>query len=158
MKGSRVVRVAIDTNVVVAALTTPTGSGARILRAWRRGELEVVCSTATLREAKAIVDSEWLARLTTPRAAKELLGELRARAVVVRPATISDLPLKDEGDLHLVEAAVAGGASYLVTSDRELLQKRGYGRVEFVTPSELLRALKELGGSSNEHRGTPETR
>jgi putative PIN family toxin of toxin-antitoxin system len=152
------VRVVIDTNVFVGALTMPSGSGARILRAWRRGELDVVCSEATLREAEAVLGSAWLARMATGKKVAELLQELRARAVLVRPATISDLPLKDEGDLHLVEAAAAGGASYLVTSDRELLQKRGYGRVEFVTPSEFLRALKNPGGSSNMHRGVPTTR
>ena len=140
-------RVAIDTNVLIAALTKPRGSGARILRAWREGELEIVCSEATLREAKAVVDSEWLARLTARSEIERLLAELRARGVRVRPSPISDLPLKDEGDLRLVEAAVAGDASYVVTSDRELLLKRGHGSVEFVTPSELLRLLKDAPGA-----------
>ncbi|MDI6858009.1 MAG: putative toxin-antitoxin system toxin component, PIN family [Dehalococcoidia bacterium] len=135
-------RVAIDTNVLIAALTKPRGSGARILRAWREGELEIVCSEATLREVKAVLDSEWLARMTPRGEIERLLSELRTKGVRVRPAPISDLRLKDEGDLRLVEAAVAGDASYVVTSDRELLLKRGYGSVEFVTPSELLGMLK----------------
>lgn len=135
-------RVAVDTNVLIAALTKPRGSGARILRAWREGGLEIVCSDATLREAEAVLDSEWLARMTPRGEIERLLAELRTRGLRVRPVPVSDLPLKDEGDLRLVEAAVAGDASYVVTSDRELLLKRGYGSVEFVTPSELMKLLK----------------
>lgn len=151
-------RVAIDTNVFIGALTMPSGNGARILRTWRRGCLDVVCSEATLREAEAVLGSAWLARLATRSKVEELLRELRARAVLVRAEPVSDIRLKDEGDLRLVEAAVAGGASYLVTSDRELLRQRGYREVQFVTPTELLRALKHRGGSSDMHRGAPGTR
>jgi uncharacterized protein len=147
------VRIAIDTNVLIGVLTRPSGSGARLLGAWRRGHLDIVSSEATLREAEVVLSSAWLSRLTTPRKVEELLGELRARTVRVRARPISDIRLKDEGDLRLVEAAVAGDASYLVTSDRELLRQRGYGRVEFVTPTELLRALSNPSVSSNEDRG-----
>jgi predicted nucleic acid-binding protein len=41
----------------------------------------------------------------------------------------------------MVEAAVAGGARYVATTDREFLSRRAYGQVEFVTPSELLDRL-----------------
>jgi len=54
--------------------------------------------------------------------------------------------LKDAGDLRLVEAAVAGGARYIVTTDREFLRARGYADVEFVTPAEFERLLGETGG------------
>ena len=45
--------------------------------------------------------------------------------------------MKDEGDRRLVEASVAGGARYVVTTDREFLSQRRYGEVEFVTPGEF---------------------
>jgi predicted nucleic acid-binding protein len=60
---------------------------------------------------------------------------------VDEPPRIADLRLKDEGDLRMVEAAVAGGARYVVTTDREFLRQRGYGDVEFVTPDEFLEEL-----------------
>jgi predicted nucleic acid-binding protein len=66
----------------------------------------------------------------------------------VRPESISDLPLKDEGDLRLVEAAVSGGASYLITSDREVLLQRGYAQVEFVTPVEFVRLLRKTDSAT----------
>lgn len=70
-----------------------------------------------------------------------LLQHLDMRSIRVRGARIKDLPLKDEGDQRLVETAVEGQATYLVTADRELLRYRGYGGTEFITPTELLRRL-----------------
>ncbi len=143
-------RIAIDTNVLIAALTAPRSNGARVLRAWRQGQFEVVSSKATLREAELVLDAGWLSRLATDQQVKGLLSELRERTVMVRPQHISDIPLKDEGDLRLVEAAVAGGAAYLVTTDRELLRQRGYAETEFVTPAEFVRASGRRGTSETE--------
>jgi len=70
-----------------------------------------------------------------------LLQHLEMRSIRVWGARIKDLPLKDKGDRRLVEAAVEGQATYLVTADRELLRYRGYGGTEFITPTELLRRL-----------------
>ncbi len=132
-------RIVIDTNVLIAALTRPQGAAARIVRAWRDGWVEVVTSEATLREAELVLGGGWLERVAPRAEVDALLAQLRERSVRVEGRSIADLRLKDEGDRRLVEAAVAGGAAYLVTADREVLAQRGYGGVEFVTPSEMAR-------------------
>ena len=143
-------RVVIDTNVLIAALTAPRSNGARVLTAWRQGRFEVVSSKATLREAELVLSAGWLSRLTTDQQVKSLLDELRERTAIVRPRPVSDIPLKDEGDLRLVEAALAGGAAYLVTADREVLLQRGHAGIEFVKPAEFLRALGSRSIPDNE--------
>jgi putative PIN family toxin of toxin-antitoxin system len=133
------VRVAIDTNLLIAALTRPRGKSARIVREWLDGRLEVVASAATIREAELVLGGGWLARMVSREAVDSLLEALRTRSVLVEdPPRITDLRLKDEGDLRMVEAAVAAGARYVVTTDREFLRQRGYGDVEFVTPGEFI--------------------
>lgn len=134
-------RIAFDTNLLVAALTSPRGASARILSAWRDGRLEIVASEATLREAEFVVGGRWLARIASPEAASALLDDLRTKTVRVEPQPVGGLRLKDPGDLRMVEAAIAGGARYVVTTDREFLSRRGHAGVEFVTPSEFLRLL-----------------
>lgn len=140
-------RIVIDANVLIAALTRPRGRAAGVLRAWREGRVEVVASEATLREAELVLGGGWLARMSSRQEVRELLEELRRRSLPVSAPRIPELPLRDEGDRRLLEAAVGGGARYLVTTDRELLRYRGYGGTEIVTPGELLRALG-VGGRS----------
>ena len=137
-------RVAIDTNVLIAALTHPHGTSARIVTAWLDGGVEVVASEATIREAELVLSGGWLARMASFEAVESLLEALRTRSVLIEePTPIVDLRLKDAGDLRLVEAAVGGGAGYVVTTDREFLRQRGYAGVEFVTPSEFVRVMEE---------------
>lgn len=133
-------RIAIDTNLLIAALTRPRGKSARIVNDWLDGRLEVVASPATIREAELVLGGGWLARMVSREAVDSLLEALRTQSVLVEePAPVRDLRLKDEGDLRMVEAAAAGGARYIVTTDREFLSQRGYGDVEFVTPGEFAR-------------------
>jgi len=135
-------RIAIDTNVLIAALTKPRGTSAGIVREWREGRVEVVASEATVREAELVLGGGWLGRLAPGGQVAALLEELRTRTVRVEPvASVDDLPLKDAGDLRMLEAALAGGAGHIVTTDREFLSRRGYGGVEFVTPAEFRRLL-----------------
>ncbi len=138
-------RIALDTSVLIAALTRPRGAAARIVRAWHDGQLDVVSSEATYREAELVIDARWLHQLAGRDAVEQLLRDLRERSLRVQPQPIKDLPLKDEGDLRLVEAAVAGAADYLVTADRELLRARAYGRTEFVTATEFWERYREDG-------------
>ena len=137
-------RIAIDTNVLIAALTRPGGTSARIVQAWLDERLEVVASSATIREAELVLGAGWLARMLEPKLVERLLDALRTRSFLIeRPPSVRDLRLKDAGDLRLVEVAVAGGARYIVTTDREFLRARGYADVEFVTPAEFERLLRE---------------
>lgn len=135
-------RICIDTNLLIAALTRRGGASAQLVEAWLDGDVEVVTSEATQREAKLVLGGGWLARMTSRSTVDDLLEKLRTRTVVVDPDEIDDIGLKDEGDRRMVEAAVAGGVEYIVTTDREFLSKRGYGDTEFVTPREMLRILE----------------
>lgn len=140
-------RIAIDTNCLIAALVRPTGTSAHIVEAWLTGRVEVVASVATVREAELVLGGGWLARMTSQQRVADLLEALRTRTVWIEaPPPITDLPLKDEGDLRMVETAVAGGARYVVTTDREFLSQRGYTEVEFVTPGEALNVIGSEAG------------
>ncbi len=135
-------RIAIDTNVLVAALTNSGGAAARIVDAWVDDRLDVVSSEATLREADLILDSQWLRRIVPRGRIDALLDLLSTRSIRVRATPIEGLPLKDEGDRRLVEAAIQGGASYLITADAELLKYRGYRATEFIKPTDFLKLFQ----------------
>ncbi len=139
---ARRLRAVVDTNIFVGALARPAETGARILDHWRGGRFEHVASEATLREAELVIGARWVTRIADREARDALLRELRDRSLIVEAAVIGELTLSDAGDRRLVEAAQAGGAGHVVTADREVLQMRGYGRVEFVTSAEFLDVLE----------------
>jgi len=142
-------RIVIDTNVLIAALTRTRGTSARIVNAWLDGRIEVVASEATIREAELVLGGGWLSRMAPGGTVESLLDQLRTRTVRVgAPPPIADLRLKDEGDRRLVEAAVGGGASHIVTTDREFLRARGYAGVEFVTPTEFVKRVGEASDTN----------
>lgn len=131
-------RIALDTNLLVAALTKPDGASGRIVEAWRRREVDLVVSEDTIREAQHVLGAGWLARVTSHEAVERLLANLRSDSIIVQALREPlDVSLKDPGDRRMLEAAVAGRAKFVVTTDRESLSHRGYGDVEFVTPSEF---------------------
>src|SRR5574341_2177076 len=93
------VRIAIDTNILIAALTRPGGRSARIVEAWLDGEIEVVASEATVREAELVMGGGWLRRVAARERVTALLEALRTRTVWVdSPDPITGLRMKDEGD------------------------------------------------------------
>jgi putative PIN family toxin of toxin-antitoxin system len=130
-------RLVVDTNVLVAALTNPGGSAARIVQAWRAGEVQMVGSSATLREADLVLSGRWLARVAGDEEVAKIRRDLAERVLHVKAADLPELNLSDDSDRRLAEAAVSGDVDYLVTADRELLALGRKGRTRIVKPSEL---------------------
>lgn len=60
--------------------------------------------------------------------------QLRARTVVTRPAAPSDLPLRDPDDAWVLASALAGGAEFLVTGDKDLLSVAERAPLPIVDP------------------------
>ncbi|MER3488140.1 MAG: putative toxin-antitoxin system toxin component, PIN family [Chloroflexota bacterium] len=145
--GGLLVRVVVDTNVVVAACFAPASAAARVLRRWRAGRFELVTSPALLRELAVLVDR--LQDVPAVRRAQQCLvalhQEFRHRAHTVQPAPL-DLRLRDPADEPVLGTAVAGGAAYLVSTDAVLLGADGYRGVRVLTPSRFLALLEHHPG------------
>ena len=65
------------------------------------------------------------------------------RSPRVRPAELSKV-VRDAADDHIIAAAVAAGAAFIVTGDRDLLALREYGGIRIITPAAFV-SLFTLG-------------
>lgn len=111
--------IVLDTSVFVAALLGPGGSSRFVLRACLDGRLLPLMGTALFAEYESVLSRDQLFQgcLLDLQQRGSLLDALLS---VCRWTNIyfSWRPnLKDEGDNHLVELAVAGGASAVVTKN-----------------------------------------
>jgi putative PIN family toxin of toxin-antitoxin system len=136
--------VALDTDVVVAALRSPHGASRRLLQELRAGRIQVVCTIGMFIEYESVLSRpEHLAAtgLTVEETGRFLDG-LAALIVPVRPHFLWRPQLRDPNDEMVLEAAVNGRADAIVTFNRRdfLPAARRFG-IGVEEPSEIIRRL-----------------
>lgn len=137
-------KVVLDTNIVVAAYLAPMGPPARILAHWRSGAFDLLLSEPILREYERVLASPRIAALHGLSAEEiaEGMAGFRQYAVLVEPGGLLRVVADDPDDDKFFEAAIAGGATYLVSRDESVLAVKEYRGIRVVSP-EVFMALLE---------------
>ena len=135
----------LDTNVVVAAMRSPTGASAALLRAARRAEIAILANVALALEYEATC------RLAEHRLAAGLdldqvgvfVDAVLAMAEPVETHFIWRPQLRDPADELVLEAAVNGRAAAIVTFNRRNFNvaPAGFG-IDVLTPAEAIRRIR----------------
>lgn len=140
-----VIKVVLDTNVLVAALLRGGGTARGVLRACLRGQYQPVLGPALLAEYEDLLSRTALFNdsVLSPKERDELFDGLLScsRWVEVFYAWRPNLP--DEADNHLIELAVAAQADAIVTRN---LRDVARGELKFpmlrvLTPEQCLEAF-----------------
>jgi putative PIN family toxin of toxin-antitoxin system len=137
------VRAVLDPNVLIAALVSPSGTPAALVRAWLDGAFEIVVSPKLLAELQRTLAYPHLAARVSADDAQELAELLRRAATVADdPDGTAGLPAsRDPDDDYLIALAAAADAM-LVSGDRDLLSL-GAG-LPIHSPAEFLGRLRDL--------------
>jgi putative PIN family toxin of toxin-antitoxin system len=139
------VRVVADTDVIVAAMRSPGGASAAILRAARRSKITLLVSVPLAVEYEATC-SEAEHRLAAGLSEREIeifLDAVMAMAEPVKTHFLWRPQLRDPGDEMVLETAVNGRADGLVT-----FNVRDFGTVparfgiELMIPREVLGRMR----------------
>ncbi len=122
-------RVLLDTNVIVSAVTT-RGLCADVFRAVLSAHEFVTCAQV-LEEVRRILSMKFLVPEQLIAEYLELIGQ---DAIVAEPDDLPELPIQDQDDAEIVGAAISAGAEVLVTGDHELQSLKKIGQVRILSP------------------------
>ncbi len=139
------VRLVLDTDVVVAAMRSPTGGSAELLRRIRLGKATMLLTVALALEYEALCMAAEHRLAAGLRAAEAgvFVDRLIFMAEPVELYFRWRPQLRDPGDELVLEAAVNGRASAIVTfNEKRLREARTSFDLEVLRPGEILRRLK----------------
>src|SRR5262245_15616911 len=139
------VRIVADTDVIVAAMRSPSGASAAILRAARQGRVTLLVSVPLAMEYEAICSEpeHLLAAGLSGRDVEIFLDAVLAMAEPVKVHFLWRPQLRDAGDEMVLETAVNGQADALIT-----FNVRDFGSVperfgiEVMIPGEVIRRVR----------------
>ena len=136
-------RVVLDTNVIVSALLSPSGAPGRILERLLGGAFELVMSPHLLDELKRALGYSKVKRYLrlTADERETLLAQLETIADPVQGDLALSVDVRDRQDLAVLAAAVEGRAEYVVTGDKDLLVLGQYEGIAIVSPRAFLDVL-----------------
>ena len=136
--------VVLDTNVAVSGAISPKGPPAEIIRSWRAQSFSWVTSDPLLEELERTFRSRRIRRYLawSEDELSEFLTHVRRAARVVTPTERIDVMKADPADNRVLEAALAGGAEYIVTGDKALLSLETCEGVPIITPVRFLAVLQ----------------
>jgi putative PIN family toxin of toxin-antitoxin system len=136
------IRVVIDTNVVVSANLGDEGLSAAILDLAAAKQILMCVSEAVLAEYKEALNRPRL-KLSPQRIARSL-AVIRKTSLLVEPTrTIMVVVKNDDPDNRMLECAHATGASYLVTGNVRHFPKI-FGATKIVTPKQFIDSVLPL--------------
>ncbi len=137
-------RVLLDTNVLISAAIRPSGVPGQIVTAFlTRREFELVLSPMIVTEIEKTLRLPKIRKyLLEPDNAFLWLADLAALADVVRDTGRIVGACRDPADDIVLAAALEGRASVIVTGDDDLLALVEYESVAIVTPRAFLELIK----------------
>jgi uncharacterized protein len=122
-------RVLLDTNVIVSAVTT-RGLCADVFRAVL-SDHELVTCPKVLQEVRRILHTKFA---VPDNLISEYLELIRRDAILAEGKETLDVRLKDVVDIEIIASAISGKADILVTGDRELQGIRRVRKLRILSP------------------------
>jgi putative PIN family toxin of toxin-antitoxin system len=135
------IRVVLDTNVLVSAMISPFGNPAQVLISVQDGKITPLFSEKMLAEY-----AEVLARPKFSFEKSEIDGLnalLRATGLLMRPERMVGAS-PDPKDDEFIACARAGEADFLVTGNKRHFPAESYGSARVVSPRKLIEYLNTL--------------
>ena len=138
------VRLVVDTNVVVAAFRSTSGASNALLRQAASGAIKLLCSTALFLEYEAVLGRPEV-RVATGHSLEDVESTMNAIAAVAEPVDVyfrTRPILRDPNDEMVLEVASNGDADYIVTHNLKDFAPALELGIAVAAPKEILKRLR----------------
>lgn len=135
------IRLVLDTNVLLSALLSPTSPSAEIISLWRDRKVAVLTAAEQIDEITRVTRYPKIRTLLRPALSGRMVNQLRDVALLIPALPIVDRS-PDPDDNYLLALSEAGEAHFLVTGDKPLLGLKYHKATRIITPATLLERFK----------------
>lgn len=135
------IRAVLDTNTIISGIGW-SGPPRAILDSAIAGDFILLLSPALLDEARRVLAYPRLRGLPQARV-QEVIALLPFIAHVVEPEETLNIVQRDPSDNRVLECALAGEASHIVSGDDHLLSLKSFRKIPIMAPSAFLKVLRQ---------------
>jgi putative PIN family toxin of toxin-antitoxin system len=134
------IKVVLDTNVLISALLKEGSAPATIVSLLRRGQFLLCLSKDILEEYKEVLNRKRFSEVKKrkEKAIAELFARIEKDAIWVSLREPTDVPVKDPDDVKFVLTALDARADYLVTGNSKHFPLKRFRNTRVVTPGEFI--------------------
>jgi putative PIN family toxin of toxin-antitoxin system len=132
-------RVVLDTNVLLSGIAYPASIPRKILAAWRNGSVDVLLSAYILDELRTVLPRLRHRHGLTAAEIDDLVDALSIQAEIIDPLPAEEPRLHDAADELVLDTLLAAlhvsKSDYLITGDKDLLAVAD--RYPILTPAQF---------------------
>jgi uncharacterized protein len=136
-KPKQVIRVVLDTNVIVSAVLF-SGELSKIVTFWQTGKIIPVISKGTFDELITVFKYPKFS-LSSNEIKDILENEILAFFEIVESAKEPKSVCRNPDDDKFIGCAISAKAKYVVSGDKDLSELKKYKTVKIITPAEFLK-------------------
>ena len=127
-------RVVIDTNLVISGTAKSNTIPHSLLEGWRKKEFLLITSIPILTEIKEVLDRKEIQAhfFLKPEDIQELIQALSTQTIITSGALAVDIVKDDPDDDKFIAAAIEGRASHIISGDRHLLNIGSYEGIKIM--------------------------
>jgi putative PIN family toxin of toxin-antitoxin system len=142
--GSRLLmRIVIDTSVLVSGIVQPRGFPALVVTSALRGRMSIASSAHLWAEFEHVLSyakvQQFISRYAGEWLVRTIVDEVKSEIVFVDDCEPEQSWIPDDpNDNWVIQCALTANADYIVSGDRHLLFLRQVGRVRILSPAEFV--------------------
>ena len=137
------IRVVMDTNIIVSSLLIREGNPALIFKMFLWGEIENAITTEILAEVKEVFSRQKITKRMSLVEREFTLNSLEEFSKKITPGLKLEEIKEDPDDNKILECAVTAAAEYIISGDDHLLKKKEFRGIKIVSPAEFLKLMEK---------------